>query len=624
MAVRETCALVIVAIASIFYLGYHYGQSDMATYVPAIKRQIDPQLFQHDWLLTQTERFYHWYAWGIGQLARLFSLESIFLFLHVVERVGLVVGTYALSRSLASNRLAGFLSVILVLFSSQWNLGGNPLVAQISMPHSLGVVLAIWVFVLGFRGAYRSAALLAGVTTYVHLLIGLEVAALLVCCRLFSRSVSKPHVATVLGLYAVTASPIFGPLVSSQLESIRTAVLSPSEYVAIVGSLRHPWHYLPSTWPPAEYGEFFLGLMAGALAAYFGKDRMNQDVHANMMRLVGIMLGLGLVGTVFVEVIPTALVLKLQLFRLMVFVKLFLALYVAQYLAMVIMEGNPGKVVLAAMVFMGLTEPLWWEASFLALAGYELWTRNPNVFQGKPVLLLRNRHLLLLVVSVAIGLGYALLGAWDGLTGTAVLGSGSEIRMVLIVLIVAFILLWFVRLSPNFAGPAVPMVWIGLALCLGLSTGSVNMNAFDWRSVTTSLTSGIDIRLHETSDWQRLCRWIRENTPVEAVFIAPPYMEDFRLRAERAIVVDFKSFAFRENDALEWKTRLADLTNGIPYQPGADRYDEMRAGYRSLTASQVRHLSRKYGAEFVVIEKSSRVRLPIVYENNSYVLARTT
>src|SRR2546430_5574888 len=114
--------------------------------------------------------------------------------------------------------------------------------------------------------------------------------------------------------------------------------------------------------------------------------------------------------------------------------------------------------------------------------------------------------------------------------------------------------------------------------------------------------------------------WIRQHTPRDAIFITPPYLEGFRLRAERAIVVDFKSTAYLETDVREWRDRLLDLTSHVVYTRKQDPYPAMRVGYQSLTPDAIGRVAAKYSATFVVAERPTHFDMPLLYENASYAL----
>ena len=63
---------------------------------------------------------------------------------------------------------------------------------------------------------------------------------------------------------------------------------------------------------------------------------------------------------------------------------------------------------------------------------------------------------------------------------------------------------------------------------------------------------------------QLLAGWAK-TTPEDAIFIVPTDLEWFRVEADRAIVVDTKAFPYRPIDALEWRRRIASLSEDYPF-----------------------------------------------------------
>lgn len=53
-----------------------------------------------------------------------------------------------------------------------------------------------------------------------------------------------------------------------------------------------------------------------------------------------------------------------------------------------------------------------------------------------------------------------------------------------------------------------------------------------------------------------MTEWVRQRTPVDAVFLIPPSLSGFRYRAQRAVFVDFKAFPFQDAAMIEWYRRL--------------------------------------------------------------------
>jgi hypothetical protein len=102
-----------------------------------------------------------------------------------------------------------------------------------------------------------------------------------------------------------------------------------------------------------------------------------------------------------------------------------------------------------------------------------------------------------------------------------------------------------------------------------------------------------------------MCRWVRTNTPVDAVFLVPPDDSVFRLEAHRAIIVNFKHVPQLSAELIEWSRRLKtvlvlDRLNELP-----GRYQQtlaaIRDRYDSLSTNQLLDAARAYGAAYLVV-----------------------
>jgi hypothetical protein len=125
--------------------------------------------------------------------------------------------------------------------------------------------------------------------------------------------------------------------------------------------------------------------------------------------------------------------------------------------------------------------------------------------------------------------------------------------------------------------------------------------------------------------------WIKENTPKDAIFLIDPKIEDFRLRADRAIVVDWKAFPFRDVAVMGWWERIQDIANRNQVHGTPDELDSINLsrkygasysyvlqGYGTLDELNTINLSRKYGASYILVEKPKYMNFTLVYEDKNY------
>lgn len=113
-----------------------------------------------------------------------------------------------------------------------------------------------------------------------------------------------------------------------------------------------------------------------------------------------------------------------------------------------------------------------------------------------------------------------------------------------------------------------------------------------------------------------LYAWVRTTAPKGEVFAVPPSWKEFRLVAERPILVDHKATPLNSRpDLVAWFDRLYDLT-GIP---PANNVEELDEAFFSLDCDRAAALRSRYGLRFVV--RPADRELPCgtaVYEDGRY------
>jgi hypothetical protein len=90
------------------------------------------------------------------------------------------------------------------------------------------------------------------------------------------------------------------------------------------------------------------------------------------------------------------------------------------------------------------------------------------------------------------------------------------------------------------------------------------------------------------------------------MFLVPRDIQGFRTHSRRSIVADWKDGApgvFSERHSRRWWSRMMELN-----------------GYESFDETRFKQLSEKYKASFAVTKKSQQLNLPIVYQNNGFII----
>jgi hypothetical protein len=132
----------------------------------------------------------------------------------------------------------------------------------------------------------------------------------------------------------------------------------------------------------------------------------------------------------------------------------------------------------------------------------------------------------------------------------------------------------------------------------------------------------------DDAEYRQVCLWAKDpaNTPLDAIFLVPPQETDFRLYAQRAIVVNFKHVPQLSGEIIQWENRLLDVL-GVPDVSGFPRdYTRTMAAIESLyehrPAADLFAVAKKYGVRYIVVDHSLGAQFDgaVVFhrENNRY------
>jgi hypothetical protein len=577
-------AAVLAAALVVFQIGYSYGEPSHTIFLPWVLHEIDPSLLANDWFVNtiphhlNSIRFMAW-------IGRLVPLPAAMLVLHLASLLLLCGVAYRLIFRLFADPPVFYVALFLLLRWGTDGLGGNGLWGSYLVQHNFGVPFCLLAFYLALKDRPVAAAFVCALTTWIHIQLGaLTMLVLGVRMLLDWRRTGFRRVLLAGGVYLAVAAPTV--VQQWMLYMAGPSPLSASEYLYLHGTMRHPHHVIPSSWFGSEFYRFFLVMGMGALAADW-----RREPHRTVAIWAAVILALCVAGTVFVEMIPVKFMIKLQVFRMTVFVKFFAVVYAACFLLAALRKGTTGQKLCAIAILSILN---------FAVAG---------VCAALLVALQQRRTWIWGIAIFAAGL---LSGVT--LAATVTLGRSS-----------------------------IPMFWHSFAvsqrgLGIGLATlaalGAVLWLAHRFASaavvaclVITRLAVGGPYYAYDhppADPWYRFCQRIKAETPRDAVFITPPAAGGFQLFAERAEVANYKCTPLIETDLLEWKRRLDDLSgySDLRCSGWVDCGSKLAGGYRALTPEAIRGLAAKYGATYLVSDIHHHTGLPEVLRLGDHALYR--
>ncbi len=109
-------------------------------------------------------------------------------------------------------------------------------------------------------------------------------------------------------------------------------------------------------------------------------------------------------------------------------------------------------------------------------------------------------------------------------------------------------------------------------------------------------------------------RWIRSNTPNDAIAILPPWRTDSFHATQRGQVANL--LAIRHDSVPEWRIRLQALL-GKPLPPlSVEATDEIKQRYLKRTKKQILHMVQSYKASYLV--SRTAYPFPVLFHTPSY------
>jgi formylglycine-generating enzyme required for sulfatase activity len=126
----------------------------------------------------------------------------------------------------------------------------------------------------------------------------------------------------------------------------------------------------------------------------------------------------------------------------------------------------------------------------------------------------------------------------------------------------------------------------------------------------------------DINPWVDVQLFARDHTPVDALFIVPPYLEGFTVFSRRSILGDWiigTTCVWGDNSyAAEWLKRMKML--GWDCSRIVKDFKEVKDNYNSLSKEDILKVAKEYKASYVVFENAKRINLPIIYKNRLYSL----
>lgn len=562
-----TCLLALcVGIVTTFcVVGYQFGQSNHYVYLLDALRQHDPSLLANDWFTTQTFQYHAVFGQLTGLLMSVGLLEPGFLVGQIALVVAFHISWLGIVLALRGSARTYLVSVLLYYLSA----GGTGLgVYQFFqdnafLPSNVANVALLCGIAQWIRGHKRSAALgfaLAGMFHLNHAIVSVLLWSTLMCWDLWDNR-KAPRIITGrdLAASALALVPALTNITLAMMLKVgRDSTMPLDQFVDLYVRFRHPHHYDPRSWPIALWIAFGWSIPF-AVAAWFWtagslllppQARARTETARVFVVLCALLVLAGVFAGVFYVSEP---LIQMSLYRFSIYVQLLSCIGAAIFLCDCALHASaPGRWTLVAI------------ATVLLLSPFVLWL-GPRIglISVEGIIPFINRRRGGFILFAILGCTPVLCDVVSTIRRTMLRRAiqGGMIALLLCALVVGW------------------DRWIGIAL------------------PTREPDEGLP----------GLCNWVRDNTPVDAVFLSPPGEGKFRLLARRAVVVDFKCVPQLAGELRQWSDRLKSVL-------GVDSFDSLPHGFDKLPGAlndlyerrdsgELVEVAKQYGARYIVRER---------------------
>ena len=532
MKSRWAVAGLVVAAAAVLAIAYGvpYGSNNQLTYLLAPLQHAHPELYRHDWLMTQTTNYHPVFAY---LAAPLYQLDPHGVVAFGLAQLVVMIATYLVIYKLVAaisddKRLPIFIALAgLLALGGTRALAGSYLFAGYLQPSSLATVgwLVAMVAVARDRLLVAGIALAAAGACHANFLVlGLALfgaAELATTRRLDVRRLGKLLAPSLVVL------AVFVPVLASGAHASE-----PDLALRVLVRFHAPGHYEP------KHIRWYAPPLAGWLAIAWAL-KPSSDAIARLWRFAVIGVA-ACIGAVIICSIPPLLgFTKLYIWRIAPF---------AQLACMVI-----------ALVGIGGAREL-------------RGARLATLLAGTAVVIFEAFH----VQSAVYGGALAFAAA-------ATLAS-TWLRQVALV-------------------PALAVAMYGAAV-------ETQRDALSDPPVFEPDCGGPDCAMFDAV----------AKTPVDSLYLVPPYMGYFRLIGRRAVVVDSQSPPLVPDELVAWYRRML---GAVGASEDIRTHEQVEQRWDALTADQLVAIARSFSADYLVLDKvrtPARPALPVVFENDGRVI----
>jgi len=570
--------------------GYELGTGNQMEYVVALRRLLDSDYLSADFLANATAGFgpRSYFYWIATVVSIPLGIPGGLFFLALFANIAMACLSASIARRLFASSTAGVLAAALCLRLDTLTLGGA---VRVASPRILQSTLAMPFVVAAFACAVSNRpvwfGVLAGIATLIHPLVGMELGAVLSLSLAAVAWIKHRDVETTPFKSLVPGLLIFASM--SLFTLVPYARLPRGDSASFIEALtfRAPHHYVPSSFPLGDYVGALL-FIAGTLVCWRGLGQRSvvpDRVVTFIVSAISVILLLCVGGFVFVELFPSRLWVTAQTFRSLALVKWVGGLGIAG-LGATLLDGveRREKVRGASAVLMGALSPLTMFVTQLVEAPPHSALRKP--FSARPTL--------------------AMIGVTSAVIAYVLVTAQENLPLLLLVAI-------------GLSATATPLAGRIAAMAAVAATGFAlavmpqsDGGRFHLRPAALTLEESTD-------DGKGIAAAVRTLTPADAVLVTPPRFGTLRLRADRALVIDFMGVPFTDHELEAWRERIRTVYGEVDSQ-GFHAAADLERRYRTIGDDALAEIARELGATHAVLYSETETKFPVLHREERFQL----
>ena len=345
---------------------YRFGQSNHGIIIPFLKNTLNRELYPADYLIGEQDNYFTLLWPAVSYIVDFFGLEiSTLFFVIYLLSIGFAMwGIYLFCMLLFNRAEVAYLTMFLIVFAFINNPGiGGDYILESRLKESVAALpffsFALYFF---FKKDYLKSYILQGLAFLIHPLSAIHLMAVLFLSFIIKyKEIGAKTFFTSLFWMLVIISPLL--YIKFTGPSGPGLFYADPHWVEII-KIRQPEHVFPTLMSGWRY---LKALILIALFFISWKHKPSDEFHSVIKISLLAILALWIVGAIFGEFLPLAIIVQLQFFRSYIILTFFAIVYFSNYFMVEMSSSNNliKKLVLAALMLLFIYNFPKWNNKYL-------------------------------------------------------------------------------------------------------------------------------------------------------------------------------------------------------------------------------------------------------------------